>query len=173
MRLFWSLLHISLSGALGIACGTAGFAQASPVKAAGEAVYRQRCSGCHDQTNPRIPPRSSLSQMPAERILHVLDFGVMMTVAYPMSRDERQAVAAYIGTGAPAVSFPPEAYCKDRKVTVSDKPKGAWNGWSADPGNTRYQSAAAAGLSIDQVRNLKVKWALASTATSRRFPSPP
>ena len=172
MRLFWSILHISLSGALGIACGTAGFAQTSPVKAAGEAVYKQRCSGCHDQTNPRIPPRSSLSQMPAERILHVLDFGVMMTVAYPMSRDERQAVAAYLGTSAPAVSFPPAAYCKDRKVTVSDKPKAAWNGWSADPGNTRYQSAAAAGLSIDQVRNLKVKWAFGFDGDVTAFSQP-
>jgi hypothetical protein len=36
--------------------------------------------------------------MPAERILRALDIGAMMTVAYPMSRDERQAVAAYLGT---------------------------------------------------------------------------
>ena len=78
-------------------------AQTTAPKAAGEAVYKQRCAGCHEQTNPRIPPRSTLNQMPAARILSALDFGVMMTVAYPMSRDEREAVAAFLGTSRPAV----------------------------------------------------------------------
>src|SRR5215469_10911931 len=133
-----------------------GFAQTSPQKAAGEAVYKQRCAGCHDQTNPRIPSRTSLSQMPATRILSALDFGVMMTVAYPMSRDERQAVAAYIGTNAPPASFPASAYCSDRSVSISAKPKAAWNGWSPGASNARFQSAGAAGLSSDQVRGLKL-----------------
>src|SRR5215468_9313436 len=75
----------------------------------GEAVYQRRCAGCHEQTNPRIPPRSALQQMPASRILSTLDFGAMMTVAYPLSRDERQAVADYLGTPAPAISYPESA----------------------------------------------------------------
>ena len=173
---FRNTLRNTVSGALGLAVGTAGFAQTSPVtspiKAAGEAVYKQRCGGCHEQTNPRIPPRSTLSQIPAQRILHVLDFGAMMTVAYPMSRDERQAVATYLGTSAPAVSFPASDYCRDRKVTVSDKPKAAWNGWSTDSGNTRYQSAAAAGLTIDQVRGLKLKWAFGFDGDVTAFSQP-
>lgn len=89
----------------------------------GDAVYKRRCSGCHDQTNPRIPPRQTLQQMPASRILRTLDFGAMMTVAYPMSRDERQAVAAYLGTNAPAIAFPQSAYCGDRRIQISDHPK--------------------------------------------------
>src|SRR5690348_12106446 len=64
----------------------------------GEAVYMARCAACHDQTNPRIPPRAALQKMSAARILRTLDFGAMMTVAYPMSRADREAVAAYIGT---------------------------------------------------------------------------
>ena len=74
----------------------AGFAQTPARTALGESVYKQRCAGCHDQVNPRIPPRSALSQMPATRILRTLDFGAMMTIAYPMSRNEREAVAAYL-----------------------------------------------------------------------------
>jgi polyvinyl alcohol dehydrogenase (cytochrome) len=35
----------------------------------------------------------------------------------------------------------------------------AWNGWGADITNTRFQSAAAAGLSAKQVPQLKLKWA--------------
>jgi polyvinyl alcohol dehydrogenase (cytochrome) len=151
-------------GTMGLAAATLVWGQAEAPKAAGEAVYRQRCAGCHEQTNPRIPPRTALNQMPAERILRTLDFGAMMTVAYPMSRAERQAVAAYIGTSAPAVGFPPSAWCADRRVTVSDRPKTAWNGWSPASNNTRYQSAHAAGLSINQVRNLKLKWHSGSMA---------
>ena len=84
-------------------------AQTTAPKAAGEAVYKQRCAGCHEQTNPRIPPRDALSQMPASRILRALDFGAMMTVAYPLSRDEREAVAAYLGTAAGRFDSPPSA----------------------------------------------------------------
>jgi polyvinyl alcohol dehydrogenase (cytochrome) len=147
-------------------------AQATAPKAAGEAVYKQRCAGCHEQTNPRIPPRSTLSQMPATRILRALDFGAMMTVAYPMSRDEREAVAAYVGTAAPAVAFPPSAYCSNRRATVADHPKSAWNGWSSGANNARYQSAEAAGLSIDQVRGLKLKWAFGFDGDVTAFSQP-
>lgn len=110
--------------------------------------------------------------MPAERILRALDFGAMMTVAYPLSRDERQAVASYLGTNAPAIAFPPSAYCSSRSVTISDTPTSVWNGWSAGADNARYQSAAAAGLSIDRVRDLKLKWAFGFDGDVTAFAQP-
>jgi polyvinyl alcohol dehydrogenase (cytochrome) len=149
-----------------------GFSQASGPKPAGEAVYKQRCAACHEQTNPRIPPRSTLNQMPATRILRALDFGAMMTVAYPMSRDERDAVAAYLGTNAPAISYPATAYCSDRSVTVTARPKAAWNGWSPGGNNARYQTADAAGLSTDQVRGLKLVWAFGFDGDVTAFSQP-
>src|ERR1043166_3772632 len=156
MRPSGSFVTVLLGGALGLMYGAAGgLAQAPGAKAAGEAVYKQRCAGCHEQANPRIPPRSTLNQMPAVRILRALDFGAMMTVAYPMKRDEGKALPASLGTSAPAISFPAPAYCSDRSVTVSAKPKAAWNGWSPAANNARYQSAEAAGMSIDQVRALQ------------------
>src|ERR1700730_16814390 len=109
MRPSGSFVNFMISGALSLTFSVSGLAQTASPKAAGGAVYQQRCAGCHEETNPRIPPRSALNQMPAARILRALDFGAMMTVAYPMSRDERQAVAAYLGTSAPAIVFPPSA----------------------------------------------------------------
>src|SRR5580704_18996918 len=73
-------------------------ASAARAAASGEEVYAKRCSACHDQTNPRIPPRESLKKIPATRILKVLDFGVMMQVAYQLTRQEREAVAKFLGT---------------------------------------------------------------------------
>src|SRR5580693_9378083 len=110
---------------------------ATPVS--GEAVYQKRCAGCHDQNSDRIPRRQTLQQMPATRILRALDFGAMMTVAYPMSRDERQQVAAWLGTSAPVIAYPPSAYCADRRAIVPDHPQSSWNGWSPDSNNARYQ----------------------------------
>jgi polyvinyl alcohol dehydrogenase (cytochrome) len=131
-------------------------ATAGPVS--GEVVYRQRCAACHDQTNPRIPPRTALSQMPATAILRALDFGVMMTVAYPLTREERQAVATFLGTNRP-IAPSATAFCGDRRVVLARAPATAWNGWSAKADNARFQSASNGGLSGDHVSSLGLRWA--------------
>jgi polyvinyl alcohol dehydrogenase (cytochrome) len=126
---------------------------------AGEAIYKQRCSGCHDQAGSRIPPRASLQKLPAPRILRALNADVMMTVAYPLRREEREAVAAYLGTPGAEPGPKPEAFCKERAINLKQSPGFSWNGWSPTVDNARFQSADIARLSITQVRNLKLKWA--------------
>jgi polyvinyl alcohol dehydrogenase (cytochrome) len=138
----------------------------------GEAVYGKRCAVCHEQVNPRIPPRETLRTMTAARILRSLDFGAMMSIAYPLSREEREAVAGYLGTAGKDAPPRPEAFCSDRKVKVADKSEFAWNGWSPGLANTRYQSAGAAGLTIDQVRRLKLKWAFGFEGDVTAFAQP-
>jgi polyvinyl alcohol dehydrogenase (cytochrome) len=138
----------------------------------GEAVYKARCAGCHDQINPRIPPRDTPRQMPASRILRTLDFGAMMTVAYPLARDEREAVAAYLGTAGAVPGPAASAFCSDRSVKLAGTPKAAWNGWSPGSGNTRFQPGDAAGLSIDQVQRLKLKWAFGFDGDVTAFSQP-
>src|SRR5215831_7380902 len=96
--------------AAAIVAAVAGSAWAQP---SGEAIYRERCAGCHDLTSQRIPPKSALQKMPAARILRVLDFGVMMSVAYPLKRDEREAVSKYLGTDAPEPAPSAQAFCAD------------------------------------------------------------
>jgi polyvinyl alcohol dehydrogenase (cytochrome) len=138
----------------------------------GEAVYKARCAGCHEQTSPRIPPRDALRQMPASRILRALDFGAMMTVAYPLPRAEREAVAAYLGIAGAAPGPPPSAFCSDRSVKLADPPRAAWNGWSPGTANARFQPSDAAGLSLDQVRRLKLRWAFGFDGDVTAFAQP-
>ncbi len=127
----------------------------------GEALYQKRCAACHDQPSPRIPPRAALQNLYASRILRVMNSGAMMTIAYTLKRDEKEAVAAYLGRPGAEPGPPPTAFCKDRAVRVDSAAKLAWNGWSPTAANARFQPAAVAGLSIDQVKGLKLKWAYA------------
>jgi polyvinyl alcohol dehydrogenase (cytochrome) len=138
----------------------------------GEEVYAKRCAACHDQSNPRIPSRESLKKIPATRIVKVLDFGVMMQVAYQLTRQDREAVAKFLGTEAAETTVVPEAFCKDRTVSINDKSKFVWNGWSLKPDNARFVPPDVAGLNIDQVRKLKLKWAFGYEGDVNAFAQP-
>jgi len=136
-----------------VACGPA--LLAAPVS--GEAVYQRRCAACHDSAASRAPSRDALKMRSVLNIQRALDFGVMSSVASPMRRDERDAVATWLGIAGGNSTPPAKAFCADRSVKITSTTSG-WNGWSP-AANTRYQPAAAAGLTIDGVRRLKLKWA--------------
>ena len=139
----------------------------------GDAVFKQRCAGCHEQNNPRIPTRETLQKMPAARILRALNYGAMITVAYTMSISQREAVANWLGTpGASDPAPPASAFCSDRSVRIAAIPKLQWNGWSPASANTRFQSAEEAGLTLDGVRNLKLKWAFGFQGDITAFSQP-
>jgi polyvinyl alcohol dehydrogenase (cytochrome) len=138
----------------------------------GEDIFKQRCAGCHDQNNPRIPAREALQKLPAAHILRTLNYGEMIAVAYTMTIAEREAVAKFLGTPGDEAPLPASAFCKVRTVKVAANPKVEWNGWSASPGNTRYQAAEAAKLSIDGVQRLKLKWAFAFPGDVTAFAPP-
>ena len=125
----------------------------------GEAIYQKKCASCHDQTMPRVPPRAALQKLTAARILRTLDFGVMMSVAYPLKRDEREAVSKYLGTANEEPGPAEAAFCADRKLTITSAKATDWNGWSPASSNSRFQTANGANLTAEKVKNLKLKWA--------------
>ena len=132
---------------------------ASAQSAPGEAVYQRYCAACHEQVTARIPHRDALQKMSATRIMRTLDFGLMMSIAYPMRRDEREAVAAYLGTKDVDPPPPPGAFCPAGKPPMAGPATGNWIGWSPGADNARFQRTAAAGLTREQVSTLKLKWA--------------
>src|SRR5437016_10228055 len=97
---------------------------AAPTYAAvsGEAVYQRRCASCHDSASERTPPRDALKQVSVARILRTLDFGVMINIAYVLNREEREAVANYLGVQRPDAPVPSQAYCADRTVDIGTTP---------------------------------------------------
>ena len=141
-------------------CGAASSAHAQDAQAPGEAVYARYCASCHDQVDARIPTRAALAHMSAARILRTLDFGLMMSIAYPIKRDDREAVARFLGKGADETKPPASAFCTsaDPKI-LSGSPRQSWTGWSPDSANKRYQNAASAGLNAADLGKLELKWA--------------
>jgi CubicO group peptidase (beta-lactamase class C family)/outer membrane protein assembly factor BamB len=138
----------------------------------GAKVYARRCAACHDQTGSRTPAKESLTRLSPHRILRTLDFGLMMSVAYPMSRDEREAVAAYLGKGKDDLAPPPEALCKADQEILSHPTTASWTGWSPRPDNARYQGADGAGLDASRVGKLKLRWAFGFPGDVIAFAAP-
>ena len=135
----------------------------------GEAVFGERCASCHDSGDPRIPRRDDLKKLTVTTITRTLDFGLMASIASPLRRDERDAVAAFLGIPGGNATPPAKAFCADRSVKIDDHAKAVWNGWSPSLTNTRYQPADQAGLSIAQVPASSSSGRTAMTATSSRF----
>ena len=109
--------------------------------------------------------------MPSARILRALDSGAMMAIAFTLHRDERIAVANYLGTNETLPGPAASAYCADRSVKLSASPAG-WNGWSPGVANARFQSSELAGLSVEGVRKLKLKWAFGFDGDVTAFAPP-
>jgi polyvinyl alcohol dehydrogenase (cytochrome) len=150
----------------------AGASRAQVARPPGEVVYTKYCAACHDQVGARIPTRDALSKMSPARILRSLDFGLMMNIAYPLRRDEREAVAKFLGTGKDDTSVPPSAFCKADRPIMSGSPRHAWTGWGPADTNTRFQPAESAGLDARDIARLKLRWAYAFPGDVIAFAAP-
>ena len=95
--------------------------------------------------------------MSPSRILRTLDFGAMMSIAYPMRRDEREAVARFLGRGADDGRPPANAFCPADRRIMSGPARDGWPGWSPDTTNARFQPADRAGLTAADVPRLELR----------------
>lgn len=76
-----------------------------------------------------------------------------------------------IAIGAASTVFA-QAVCSEKTVKIAGALPSDWNGWSPSITNTRFQSAAAAGLTVAQVQKLKLKWAFGFEGDSIVFALP-
>ena len=165
-----SILALATASALLIAGWFPRHAKADEVS--GEEVYREYCASCHDHPGPRIPPRSALQALSAARILRTLDGGVMMRIAYGLQRNQREAVANYLGKASDDTVPPATAFCTDRKFSLTENARPSWTDWSPSLSNDRFQPATSASLTADQVRNLKLKWAFGFAGDITAYAAP-
>src|SRR5580658_3606015 len=127
----------------------------------GESMYRLSCAQCHDAGVGRAPKRESFRDMSPERVLAAMETGEMVTMGMRWPAEGRRAIAEFLTGKAFGTSLStepsPRAMCKPGSEFSLAGP--AWSGWGTNTSNTRFQDAAMAGISADQVPRLKLKWA--------------
>ena len=163
-------LLLATLAAAALSAGIAGAQEAG--EAAGVQAYAKYCAACHDQSGTRAPQRDALARLSPQRILSTLDFGLMMSIAYPMRRDEREAVARYVGKGTEEIDHPATALCSANQPILPRPAAAAWTSWSPAADNTRFQPAAGAGIAASQLGELKLKWAFGFPGDVIAFAAP-
>ncbi len=142
----------------------------------GAAIYKERCTTCHDATEGRAPPLSAIKKMSGQAIYIALTSGPMKDQAQGLTTPQIFSLIGFIG---PTEGAQPEAPVLTRTCAgptssfelSPDTPQ--WNGWSSSASNSRFQSTASAGIAASDVPTLKLKWAfnLGAVTMARSQPS--
>ena len=170
MNIYWQVFIITLFFSSEIIAESNNAEQLHP----GEAPYMEHCASCHDKGVYKTPSRMFLGMIGPENILKSLNDGTMTEYATDIEPEQRRAIAEYVAgrslsDGAAPKAPPP---CDEQHgFDASQTPVSL--GWGNDLNNSRFQTAEAGGLTIDDVPGLEVKWAFAypNTAQARSQPT--
>jgi polyvinyl alcohol dehydrogenase (cytochrome) len=138
---------------------------AAPQAPDGSVIFARNCATCHDgAAGSRAPGPDILRQRSPEAILGALTAGGMRPQGGRLSGAERRAVAEYLSGRALGgdITGASMGRCtaSSREAALPDPAASpAWTGWSPSVANTRFQPASQAGLAVDQVPKLSLKWA--------------
>ena len=104
--------------------------------------------------------RSVLGKMSAEYIVQALTTGMMRKEGAGLNAGEREAVAEYLtGKSVLKTDVIQNSQGRCSAAPPASFEGATWNGWGVDLQNSRFQQAADAGLTAEQVPKLKLKWA--------------
>ena len=138
----------------------------------GGRVYLRACASCHEGGVDRAPQRAMLLLMSPESIHRSLTAGVMQAQAAALSAEEKVAVAEFLAkrgmSGVAEAAGPPR--CTNNRFDF-DEPL-VFSGWGHDPASTHAIPTATAGLTLANLGDLKLKWALAFPGASRARSAP-
>ena len=131
----------------------------------GKPLYDTACASCHEGAVKKAPHRDMIGLMPPEAILRSMEQGIMQEEASGLTPDERVLVAEFLaGVGMGTVAASDLPACGDDAPPPDFSTAQEVINWGLEPTNSRHIPAAAAGLSAEQLPNLKPRMAI-------RFPS--
>jgi polyvinyl alcohol dehydrogenase (cytochrome) len=145
----------------------------------GYGIFQTRCMSCHGNPDAaqRAPDPSVLRQLAPEKIYEALTTGVMKVQGQGLTDQQKRVVAESLSARPLGSAESGDAKLMTNQCAsnpaLADPSKGpAWNGWSTDLANTRYQTMKAAGLTADQLPRLKLKWAFGYPSSVSAFGQP-
>jgi polyvinyl alcohol dehydrogenase (cytochrome) len=142
-------------------------------------LFQKHCAQCHDSAagaSGRIPQVAVLKTMTPAAIVRTMESGLMKAQAAPLSADERQRIASFLGT-AITVERKREEIANPCPASVPNTRLGSesprWASWGGGLSNMRFQSARDAALDARAVPRLTLKWAFGfpDTSTLRSQPA--
>jgi polyvinyl alcohol dehydrogenase (cytochrome) len=140
-------------------------------------LYEQHCTTCHgNPAGPKnAPDGMQLRKLSADAIYDAIAKSPAHSGLQSLSDDDKRFIAYYLGGRKVGVADIADAkrmsnQCGSNKPIDLSSP--AWNGWGANPENSRFQPAKAAGLTPDQVPQLKLKWAFGFPAAEEVYGQP-
>jgi polyvinyl alcohol dehydrogenase (cytochrome) len=137
----------------------------------GSQVFISHCMQCHDpNSDSHAPMPEALANLSWQDILKTLETGSMKAMGAQLSAADKTAVARYLGKSGPHALPEMKGSCAAGAKPVTGG--SSWNGWGVDERNTRFQPAAAAGLTAAQVPNLQLKWAFGFPNTVTAYSQP-
>jgi polyvinyl alcohol dehydrogenase (cytochrome) len=142
-------------------------------------LYEQRCTTCHGNPgSPKnVPDGLQLLKMSPEAVYAVLSKSATHPNIPGVSDDDKRVIASYLGGRKVGMAEITDAK-KMSNQCPSNPPMGdlsaspSWNGWGLDASNSRFQPAKTAGISAEQVPQLKLKWAFGFPATEEVYGQP-
>jgi len=146
----------------------------------GAVVFEERCAACHGNPSAvaMTPDILSLWKMTADAIYADIKSGKgPHAFLVGVADSDLREVAFYLGrrrvdvekiTGASLM--PNQCPANSPLGDLSAKPM--WNGWGNGTSNARFQTAKDAGLPVDKVSQLKLKWAFGFPGADEVFGQP-
>ncbi|MDC0598304.1 PQQ-binding-like beta-propeller repeat protein [Gammaproteobacteria bacterium] len=147
-----SLLIIFISGSL------PAFSQEDE----GAELYESYCMVCHadPEQNPRMPRESDLRNFSPNHIVSAMTNGLMTIQSTALDAHQKIALAEYLTDQTYIESDLTITQNMCQEMPALDLANTSqWNGWSPGVHNTRFQSAQAGGITVDNIPQLKLKWA--------------
>jgi polyvinyl alcohol dehydrogenase (cytochrome) len=141
-------------------------------------LYAQNCAGCHDARAVKLhaPDRNIISRTSADAIYRSLKTGSIAENAKRLNDAQKRQIAEFLSRNQlPGERHSDISAMKNRcpAAPLGDPFQGPTsNGWSADLSKSRFQPAAAGGMTAAQVPSLKFKWAFAFPNASSAWSQP-
>src|SRR5262245_45059636 len=138
-------------------------AQAGPPRPgfrAAPPIFQQNCGTCHGNERKQAPSITDLQSFSPEQIYETLTTGKMKEQAAPVSDVQKRQIAEFLaarpmGSDEAGDIRKMTNPCPANPPMTNPAAGPSWNGWSPGDKNARFQSAAGAGLTADQVPALK------------------
>lgn len=144
----------------------------------GFGIFQNVCLSCHGNPNVKNAPAPAvLRTYSPERIYAALTSGPMKVMGEKLTDTERRLVAQAVagrllGTSSQGDYKSMADHCTANPSMASPSSGPSWNGWGNNIDNTRFQPAAAAGLTARELPRLRLAWAFGLPNSTSAYSQP-